>query len=73
MIDYQRFCARRKLFESLIPCHKKKTSNPLRLLVFLCISTLSGVLGILRMRNILRIRVSEIAPAEYKMLTKNAN
>ena len=27
--------------------HKKRTSNPLRLLVFLCISTLSGVFGIL--------------------------
>lgn len=34
------------LFESLIPCQKRETCNPLRLQVFLCISRVFGVFGI---------------------------
>nr|DAF39403.1 MAG TPA: hypothetical protein [Caudoviricetes sp.] len=50
-----------------------ETSNRLRLLVFLCIPTHSGVFAILRTRQKPHERTSNLAFPEHKMLTKNAN
>nr|DAE38775.1 MAG TPA: hypothetical protein [Bacteriophage sp.] len=72
-IDFPTFFQRAFLFESLIPCQIKKTRNPLRLRVFLCVSMLFDILSFLRTQKIFYIHTSDFAHSEHKMLTKNAN